>query len=105
MVQKNIPYAYGKLPLVYVRRNLNKCDESTKAAAYLGLVRPKFEYASAVWDPHLSKDINAIERVQRIAVRWVRSNYNWENSVSSMLSELVADITCTKTHVETYNIL
>ena len=74
--------------LNFVRRNLNKCDESTKAAAYLGLVRPKLEYASAVWDPHLSKDVNAIERVQRIAARWVKLNYNWENSVSSMLSEL-----------------
>ena len=52
------------------------------------MVRPKLEYASAVWDPHLSKDINAIEKVQRIAARWVKSNYNWENSVSSMLSEL-----------------
>ena len=39
--------------LNFVRRNLNKCDESTKAAAYLGLVCPKLEYASAVWDPHL----------------------------------------------------
>ena len=67
--------------LNFVRRNLNQCDESTKAAAYLGLVHPKLEYASAVWDPHLSKDINAIERVQRIAARWVKSNYNWENSV------------------------
>ena len=62
-----------------VRRNLNKCDES---------VQPKLEYASSVWDPHLSKDIQAIERVQRIAARWVKSNYNWENSVTSMLSEL-----------------
>ena len=40
------------------------------------------------WDPHLSKDIQAIEKVQRIAARWVKSNYNWENSVTSMLSEL-----------------
>ena len=74
--------------LNFVRRNLSKCDESIKSAAYLGLIRPKLEYASAVWDPHLSKDINTIERVQRIAARWVKSNYNWENSVSNMLSEL-----------------
>ena len=59
-----------------MRRNLNKCDESVKSAAYLGLACPKLEYASADWDPHLSKDINAIERVQRIAARWVISNYN-----------------------------
>ena len=77
--------------LNFVRRNLNKCDESVKSAAYLGLVRPKLEYASSVWDPHLSKDIQAIERVQRIAARWVKSNYNWENSVTSMLSELHSD--------------
>ena len=74
--------------LNFVRRNLNNCDESVKSAAYLGLIRPKLEYASSVWDPHLSKDIQAIERVQRIAARWVKSNYNWENSVTSMLSEL-----------------
>ena len=74
--------------LNFVRCNLSKCDESVKSAAYLGLIRPKLEYASAVWDPHLSKDINTIERVQRIAARWVKSNYNWENSVSNMLSEL-----------------
>ena len=48
----------------------------------------KPEYASAVLDPHLLKDITTIERVQRIAARWVKSNYNWENSVSNMLSEL-----------------
>ena len=55
--------------LNFVRRNLNNCDELVKSAAYLGLIRPKLEYASSVWDPHLSKDIQAIERVQRIAAR------------------------------------
>ena len=74
--------------LNFVRRNLNNCEESVKSAAYPGSIRPKLEYASAVWDLYLSKDINAIERVQRIAARWVKSNYNWENSVSTMLSEL-----------------
>ena len=61
--------------------------KSIKSAAYLRLIYPKLEYASAAWDPHLLKDIITIERV---AARWVKSNYNynWENSVSYMLSEL-----------------
>ena len=29
--------------------------------------RPHLEYATPVWDPHLSKDINALESVQRFA--------------------------------------
>ena len=56
--------------LNFMRCNLNKCAESVKSAAYLGLVRPKLEYASSMWDHYLSKNIQAIERVQRIAARW-----------------------------------
>ena len=33
--------------------------------AYTCLVRPVLEYASSVWDPHLNKNILAIEMVQR----------------------------------------
>jgi len=36
--------------LNFVRQNLNNCNETTKATAYLGLVCPESEYASAVWD-------------------------------------------------------
>ena len=63
------------------------------------------EYTSAVWDPHLLEDTTTIERVQRIAARWVESNYNWENSVSNMLSELQwsALHMHSQTHLETYN--
>ena len=64
--------------LNFARRNLSNCDESVKFAAHLGLIQPKLEYASSVWDPHLSKDIQAVEKVQRIVVRWVKSDYNWE---------------------------
>ena len=74
--------------LNFMRHNLNRCVESVKSAAYLGLVQPKLEYASSLWDPHLTKDIQAVERVQRIAARWIKCNYNWESSVTNMLSEL-----------------
>ena len=50
--------------LNFVRRNLNKCDESVKSAAYLGLVRPKLEYASSVWDPHLFKLLRECRELQ-----------------------------------------
>ena len=32
---------------------------------YLAFVRPHTEYASQVWDPHLQKDINQLQRVQK----------------------------------------
>ena len=38
-----------------------------------GLVRPVLEYASSLWDPHLNKNILAIEMVQRRAACWVES--------------------------------
>ena len=57
-----------------MRRNLSKCPEESKERAYQALVRPHVEYTSAVWDPHLKKDIKEIETVQRRAARFVKSN-------------------------------
>ncbi len=36
---------------------------------YKSLVRPILEYACPLWDPHLVKNIKAVEAVQRIASR------------------------------------
>jgi hypothetical protein len=33
------------------------------------LVRPLLEYASCVWDPHLRKDTNKVEKVQAFALK------------------------------------
>ena len=74
--------------LNFIKRNLHKCSGDTKCLAYTSLVRPALEYASSVWDPHLNKNILAIEMVQRRAARWVKSDYQWNSSVTAMLSNL-----------------
>ena len=74
--------------LNFIKRNLYKCNSDTKCMAYTSLVRPTLEYASPVWDPHLNKNISAIEMVQRRAARWVKSDYHWNSSVTAMLCDL-----------------
>ena len=42
--------------------------------AYLVIVRPALEYASAITDPHLSRDVKRLDSVQRHAARFVTNN-------------------------------
>ena len=74
-----IKYAAAKATktLNFIRRNLYKCSQSTKAKTYSSMVRPILEYCSTVWDPHFHKDINELEKVRRRAPRWAMSDYNW----------------------------
>ena len=51
-------------------------------------MRPILEYAGAVWDPHHKKDIEAIERVQRKAARFVSNDYRRDSSVTAMINTL-----------------
>ena len=74
--------------LNFIKRNLSNCLKSTKEAAYLSLVRPTLEYASAVWDPYQTVYITSIEKVQRRAARWVLNNYSRYSSVTTMLQQL-----------------
>ena len=45
--------------LNFVRRNLSKCDESVKLAAYLGLIHPKLEYPSSLGSTSIKRSIEA----------------------------------------------
>lgn len=72
----------------FLRRNLRYCPPKLKATAYITLVRSKLDYCSTIWDPHLEKDIKALEAVQRRAARFVCNDYSRYSSVSSMLEEL-----------------
>ena len=56
--------------------------------AYRTILRPKLEYAAAVWDPYTQANIAKIESVQRRAARFVSHNYSREASVTTMLTTL-----------------
>ena len=65
------------------------------------LVRPLVEYCSPVWSPHLKKNINKVERVQRVAARFVtRRPYrrSARDSVTALVTSLALDTLETRRH-------
>ena len=72
--------------LGFLKGNLKIKSSYVKSHAYKALVRPKLEYASAVWDPHTRTQINQIEKVQRRATR--TNQYHNTSSVRDMLQKL-----------------
>ena len=59
-----------------------------KETAFSSLVRPHLEYSASVWDPHLKRDINALEKVQRRGARFVTGQYSYKKSVTEMINHL-----------------
>ena len=74
----------------FLRRNPYNCTKEVREATYCSIVRPTLDYASSVWDPYRTTDINRVEQVQRRAARFVHCNY-WDRTpgcVSRMVREL-----------------
>ena len=67
--------------LGFLRRNLKGCPQALKRTAYVSLV-------CSIWNPNLKKDKDALEKVQRRAARWIRSDYRQRSSVTAMLTDL-----------------
>ncbi len=84
----NFITARANSTLGFLRRNLKRCPQNMKEMAYFNLVRSKVEYASAIWDPYLAKDVNKLEKVQCQGAQFVKGNYNYRASVTEMLVEL-----------------
>ena len=57
---------------------------------YLALIRSSLEYSSVVWDPHLQKDIEKLEKIQRQAARFITGDYSSRDQgcVTRMLKDL-----------------
>ena len=74
--------------LGFLKRNIRVNNKDLKSVAYKTLVRPQLEYASIVWCPHTTTDINKVEAVQRRAARWSTRDYRYTSSVAAMLKDL-----------------
>ena len=73
--------------LGFIRRNLKGTPRELKRLAYVAFVRSGMEYASIIWDPHFTKDSDALERVQRRAARWITSKRDRGTSVTALLHQ------------------
>ena len=52
-----------------IKRCFTNLTSDKVLTLYKALIRPVLEYASPVWNPHLMKDINALESAQRRCLR------------------------------------
>ena len=74
----------GNSILDFVKRNLYACSEETKKAAYVSLVRPHLEYATAVWDPYRQNQMEKLEAVQSRAVRFIKHDYDYNTQIEEI---------------------
>ena len=74
--------------LSFLHRNLKNCPSHIKSSCYKSLVVPILECGCTVWDPHLQKDINKIEKIWRRAATFVKNDYSWNTSVTDLINNL-----------------
>lgn len=70
--------------LGFLRCNINLAPSTVKLLAYETLVRPKLEFACAVWDLPQANSCTILEYVQNRAARFIFSNYSYHTSVTHL---------------------
>ena len=73
-VAKSVKNANRALGII--RRNISDKSKYNITRLYKSLVRPHLEYSIQAWRPHLQKDIDNIESVQRRALKMIRGMQN-----------------------------
>jgi hypothetical protein len=66
--------------LHFTMRILEKGNGNTKSLAYTSLVHLILEYGAACWGPYKKIQINVLDRVQNMVVKFAdhRNDSNWE---------------------------
>ena len=70
------------------RKLYQHSDSRTLLKLYLSIIRPHVEYASPVWDPHHKTEIEAIESVQKFALKMCLKS--WSSNYEQLLLQLEA---------------
>ena len=60
-----------KLLVLLYRQFYNHATTDTIKQLYVSLIRPHLEYAAPLWDPHLQKDVDMLENVQKFAMKLI----------------------------------
>ncbi len=71
-----------------IKRNLSVCPRVLKRLAYIAFVRSGTQYTSSIWDPHLTKDRDTLERIQRHAGCWIANAHRPNVRVAELLRDL-----------------
>ena len=69
------------------------CNQKAEARSYTALVRPHLKTCAPVWTPHQKGAIDALERVQKRAARWIstkwdRHRFKWTKSYDECRAHL-----------------
>lgn len=72
--------------LYFLRKKLEHATKDVKLIAYKTFIRPSLEYACVVWSPHQKVLKDKLERIQRMAARFISSRYRRRDSVTEMLN-------------------
>ena len=54
-----------------IRRNITYKEKSLIIPLYKAIVRPRLEYCKQAWNPHLRKDVDMLEKIQRRATKLI----------------------------------
>ena len=65
--QCRIAASKGNQVIGMIRRNITYKEKNLTVPLYKAIVRPHLEYCIHAWNPHLRKDIDMLEKIQRRA--------------------------------------
>ena len=69
--QCRIAASKGNQVLGMIRRNITYTEKSLIIPLYKAIVRPHLEYCIQAWNPHLRKDVDMLEKIQRRATKLI----------------------------------